>query len=229
MKKQIVVGILGASQATHGMDFYQVLCERMMSARDPFEMRLVNRTGGSLLERVRELVENQTEHRPKVTHVVVTGYEAYLEIPAVHDAMRGSVEMLDPIGLTVAALAKMELTGPVGLFGARSSEAVNLYGRALEARGLKLARLGDVSVDYVHRGIESVQKNRESQAISHFMLAADELLRLRVKRVIVGCREVRAVVKKLKLPFQIVDPAQMVADEVIRLASSHGRSTSIAV
>ncbi|MCA1703426.1 MAG: amino acid racemase, partial [Actinobacteria bacterium] len=128
-----------------------------------------------------------------------------------------SIPVLDMIAKTIDALAG-DHRGTVGIMATAGTLSSNLYGRALESRGMSWVAPDDETQGLLTHAIDLVKAGEESRAGPYVEKVVRRLVGSGADVLVLGCTELPLALRGVDVPVAVVDPMSVLARAVVDAA-----------
>jgi aspartate racemase len=214
------------------VDFYAKLVRATPAATDQEHLRVVIWSDPTIPDRTRALLEGGEDPTPALVAaaraleavgaglVAIPCNTAHAFLPRVRRHV--DVPFLDMIEQTAAHTARVHESARVaGLLATTGTQRARLYQAALADRGVDVISPGRAAQDDVMRAIELVKANADlARAAELIRPVVSALVDEGADVLIAGCTELPLLLDDDVAPVPVVDPAQVLADAVVRRMNS---------
>ncbi|MGZ5418294.1 MAG: cysteate racemase [Nocardioides sp.] len=223
-----MVGVLGGMGPAATADFYAKLVRATPAATDQEHLRVVIWSDPTIPDRTRALLNGGEDPTP----AMVDGARALAAMGAVIIAIpcntahaflpqvQGQVDVpfVHMVQETAAHIACAHPSARVaGLLSTTGTQRARLYHDALGNRDIEVLTPGPDAQRRVMRAIELVKAGAgRPRAASVLGRVAGELIADGAQVLIAGCTEIPLLLSNSMLPVPLVDPAQVLAEAVVR-------------
>jgi aspartate racemase len=209
-------------------DFYAKLVRATPAATDQEHLRVVIWSDPAIPDRTRALLEGGEDPTPALVAaaqaLAAVGAEviampcntAHAFLPRVQE--RVDVPFLHMIDETAAHIARHHPSARVaGLLSTTGTQRAHLYHDALAGRGVGVIAPPPHAQREVMRAIELVKAGADGQQAAVVLgPVTHELVAEGAQVLIAGCTEIPLLLSEGMVPVPFVDPAQVLADAVVR-------------
>lgn len=232
-KNILKLGIVGGMGVEAGMDFERVVSRMFADAHARVSVALDNREGipdrttallsngpnfvQPIAERVRSLVAGEA------THVVIACHTAHTRFGEIRALAKkaGRFELLNLVDLSARAVQREASFQPVGVLCTRGTSMLGTYSKAFHGLGVREVAVFEAAMR-AHNGIYKIKEGRFEEGEALLLKAAHQLVDAGAKALLMGCTDVPITMRGIEFPVPLIDPAQIVAREMIRLARVQG-------
>lgn len=228
-----VVGIIGGMGPEATVDLQQRVIRATPARDDADHIRMIVDNNPQIPSRIKALIEGSGESPVPCLQEMARKLAAYgadlLAIPCntahtYFEEIQSAVPIpvLHMIDLTVGKmLAENPALTRVGVLASRAVIMNELYPRAFRQHGIQILYPAPEIEDRLMVAIKTVKTGRygpkEQGALRQ---AADELVAQRAEALIIACTELSLLAEGLNSAVPLVDTAQVLAEEIVRLAKN---------
>lgn len=227
--RRLRVGILGGMGPLATAEFLRLVVAVTPAKRDQDHLHVVVNSNPSIPDRTAALLDGGPSPVPMLVQSAQLLESAGAEILAMpcntaHRflcAIRAavSIPMLDMITMTADALARGH-AGTVGVMATAGTLCTNLYGRALERRGVAWTAPDSAHQELLNRAIELVKAGAASGAAELAEKVAFRVAEQGADVLVLGCTELPMALSAVDLPIPMVDPMEILARGVVDAAGA---------
>lgn len=225
-----IVGVLGGMGPAATADFYTKLIASTPAEKDQEHLRVVIWADPTVPDRSSAILGSgedpsrvmaaglRSMAEAGVTLLAAPCNTAHAFLPPL--ASESGLDLVNIIDVTADALARQLLDGSAaGLLATQGTIAAGLYHHACTERGLRLVVPSADGQDIVNRAINTVKAGHINDSDRHALEAiVESLIRQGTNAVIAGCTELSLLLEGADLPLPVLDPANLLAQEVVSRA-----------
>lgn len=234
-----IVGVLGGMGPAATADFYTKLIAATPATRDQDHLLVVVWADPSVPDRSAALLGLGPDPTPVLRQGVQRLADAGAQVLAVpcntaHAfvaplAVEAGIQLISIIEVTAAWLrAELGSGGCAGLLATPGTVTSGLYHRACAVRGVRVHAPDAARQEAVTAAIAAVKAGRVTTGVvADLVEAAADLTEHGAEVIVAGCTEVVLALEGAAVPAPIVDPAVLLAAEVVLQARLAPRSASL--
>jgi aspartate racemase len=223
-----ILGILGGMGPEAGIDFYRQVLAFTPASRDQDHIPTILLSHTQVPDRTESILRGHLDCLPALIEGVAFLEHAGAEVIAIPcntahyyiEDLRAAIQttLLSIVEETVSAiLATPESPGCVAVFGTEGIRATNLYGRALEAGGLRYIYPDITSQQRITEIIRSVKSGKAgSEERNQLMALAEEARKSGAEALLLGCTELPILFRGHPVPLPVYDSTSLLAKAAVR-------------
>lgn len=233
MTERPTIGILGGMGPAATVDFYDKLVRATPAGRDQDHLRVIIWADPAVPDRSAALLDGGPDPRPVLrrgaVHLAAGGADllavpcntAHAFVPEIAAAV--GLPLVSIIDTTADAVASRH-PARVGLLATSGTVASRLYHNAIEPHGVQVLTPGPAAQAQVMTAIQAVKSSDTATAAPLLASAAADLIEAGAELLIAGCTEVVLALPEPTRP--VLDPAQLLAERVVALATTDALNPS---
>ncbi|MCA1707910.1 MAG: amino acid racemase [Actinobacteria bacterium] len=226
---KLTVGVLGGMGPLATAEFMRLLVAFTPAKRDQEHLHVIVDSNPMIPDRTAALLRGGEDPTPMLVESARLLESAGAEILAMpcntaHFLLSDiqaavSIPVLDMIEETIDAIAR-DHRGTVGIMATAGTVSANLYGRALESRGMSWIAPDDETQGLLNKAIDLVKAGEESRAGPPVEKVVRRLAGSGAGVLVLGCTELPMALRGIDIPVPVVDPMTVLARAVVDAAHS---------